>query len=382
MRLLIQDTARNNLATWASRAVTDGLATDVVISPFASPVNGNGYKASASDNVDRLRDAGATVWFDPMTHALQFPHAGDFRYYDEWDLWDGERNRLTGEQNQKDHIERVLAIQEGLGCMRLAPTIFLSSPSGLLAQLALDIASVAKQVSGNEVWLSIAGDSQFWGTGAELDSFVGALDQLEPAGWYLTVVRSTAAIPQAATPEEVFGMMRTVAALSADREVVIAHGDLAGLPAIAAGASGVGTGWDARQRSCAQSDYVERPEGENGGQWFQRPTLGGLLGVLSRRAYATLRSEDPRRAQRLTPGEIAAGVEPTFSHHLRVLTTLLETLGRLDGKARVDALSERYAAASADWRAVQAIAGTPEGARHWIDPLAEGVQLFAASEGW
>lgn len=94
MSILIQDSARNNVPTWVERAVKAGAARGAVLSPFASPVSGNGYKIDASAVAKRVVDAGGELWFDATTHALQMPQVGDFRYYDQWDLWSGTRGAL------------------------------------------------------------------------------------------------------------------------------------------------------------------------------------------------------------------------------------------------------------------------------------------------
>lgn len=65
-------------------------------------------------------------------------------------------------------------------------------------------------------------------------------------------------MPTGASSEEIFGLMRTTFALSQDRPVRVAYGDLAALPAVAAGAEAVGTGWDMRQRICAYQDFQVR----------------------------------------------------------------------------------------------------------------------------
>lgn len=72
----------------------------------------------------------------------------------------------------------------------------------------------------------------------------------------------------------------SAAALSQDRPVLIGHGDFAAIPAVAAGATRIGTGWDTRQRAFAYSDHAARPlVSTDGGSWYKRPTLEGLLGI-------------------------------------------------------------------------------------------------------
>ena len=274
-----------------------------------------------------------------------------------------------------------MKVQADLGSALLAPTVLVSYPDTPQSQKALHMTAEALSVDA-AAWATIAGDQQFWTSGAELDAHVGALDQLQPAGWLLVVVRSETSMPPAATSEEVFGLMRTVYALSQDRPVRVAFGDVAALPAVAAGAEAIGTGWDMRQRICAYQDFEERLADPGGGGWYQRPTLSGLLGGLTTREYQVLVSEDSAMAAALSPGTIGPKPQQAFRHHAQVLTDISDDLDALAGRDRVAALRDRYRAALAVWPAVQQVTGTKLGPAQWIKPFLAGLELFMASEDW
>lgn len=383
MSILIQDTARNNLATWTVRAVQAGAAQGAVLSPFSSPVTGNGYKTDAASVATRITDAGGQFWFDPTTHALQMPQVGDFRYYDQWDLWAGDRGALDQETDQRAHVKRVFEVQRNMGAAYLAPTALLHSAQSQTSQRVIQLSSVAvEEAQGAPVWISVVGDTHFWAAGGELDAHIGMLDQLEPAGWFLTVVRPQASVPVPAHPDEVAGVMRTVYALSQDRPVYVGHGDLAALPAIAAGASALGTGWDIRQRVCAYSDYAVRSSGGDGGQWYQRPTLELLLGDMKPNEYQVFRAQDRQYAESLTQGSVPSGPENAFRHHAGVLSLVADELKALSGEARVRALRERYRRAEVEWPRAQRISGCSVGGEPWIGSQIKGIDQFIAGEGW
>jgi hypothetical protein len=127
MTVLIEDSVRNNVVRWAADAVAERAVAGVVLSPFCTPRVGNTYKPSGAETVRRLRDAGVEdIWFDPVSHALQMPAVGDFRYYDSWNLWDGERGATTF-ADYRAHCERVFSVQDDLELPRLAPTILLDN---------------------------------------------------------------------------------------------------------------------------------------------------------------------------------------------------------------------------------------------------------------
>ncbi|QDG89946.1 hypothetical protein [Pseudarthrobacter sp. NIBRBAC000502770] len=384
MSVLIQDTARNTLAGWTTTGLKRGTAAGAILSPFSSPKTGNSYKIDATRIADRIRKAGGEFWFDPTTHALQMPQAGDFRYYDEWDLWSGDRNRLETAADQREHVRRVFNIQDQLGVPLLGPTVLLHSSQSQKSLQAIDLAEVARSEAGSrDVWLSIVGDSQFWASGADLDAHIGVLDQLEPAGWMVSVVRPQSTIPVAAHGEEIAGMMRTVFALSQDRPVIIGHGDFAGLPGVAAGAKTIGSGGDIRQRVCSYTDYVARPlNGSDFGSWYKRPTLGGLFGAMSTNEYNVLLDQDQALAQRLTPGHFIDTPGEAFQHHIRVLAEAVENLNQLSGEARVRQLQAWYSDALKEWPEAQRISGCAAGGTSWVAPLLDGVELFIRGEGW
>jgi hypothetical protein len=379
MSLLIQDTARNNLASWTEEAVAAGWARGAVISPFTSPRNG-GWKRPARDVVERMRAAGAEVFFDPETHALQMPAVGDFRYYDEWELWASQRGALNDEADFREHVRRVFGLQDDLGVPHLAPTMLLHSPQSATSQRVLELAQAAVE-QDPACRVSIAGDSTFWAGDAALDAHIGALAQLEPGGWWLTVVRSLAVLPVPAMPVEIHGLCRTARALSEQAAVHISHGDLAGLPAIAAGAETLGTGWDPRQRACAYGSYAARDPDAEGGQWFTQATLAGLLSLLVRRDARILADRDPALATALLPGVVPPGPAEAWRHHAQVLSGLVAELGGPPEQAYAR-LRERYTNARGQWPAVAASLASANGMDAWVTPLLDGLEAFGRTEGF
>jgi hypothetical protein len=380
MTLLIEDTARNNLASWTLSAVQANAAVGAVISPFTTPRSSTSYKQSGRQTIARLRDGQASAWFDPTTHALQMPNVGDFRYYDDWELWDGVRGALGTHGEQQDHVQRVFAVQDTLGVPHLAPTILLHSPQSTSSQRAVDLAQVAVE-EHDESFLSIAGDAAFWAAGAALDAHIGALAQLEPAGWFVTVVRNVPVLPVPTMAEEVHGLCRTVRSLSEDGPVHVSHGDLAALAAVVAGASTVGTGWDPRQRVCAYTSYAQRDTTGDGGQWFVQSTVRGLLSLLGRADAQLLAAQNQALSQRLMPGQVPPGPAEAFQHHAEVLSDLVRQL-QPGGQAAYQALDALYLAARADWPTVAAALGGSSQADAWTTQLLNGLRGFAAVEGW
>jgi hypothetical protein len=379
MTLLIEDTARNNLPAWTEEAMAAGWAGGAVISPWSSPRNG-GWKPPAREAVQRMQVAGADVYFDPETHALQMPAVGDWRYYDEWPLWSGARGVLTNDAALREHVQRVFAVQDELGVPHLAPTILLHSAQSSTSQLALELSQTAIEIDP-ACLLAAAGDATFWGAGPALDAHVGALAQLEPAGWWLSVVRPLTLLPAPAVPGEVHGLCRTARALSEEVPVHISHGDLTGLPAIAAGATTLGTGWDPRQRVSAYASYAARDPDAEGGQWFTQSTLEGLLSLLVRRDARILGDRQPVLAAALLPGPVPPAAKESWQHHAEVLRRLVTELNAPPEVAYAR-LRDRYLAARGHWPTVASRVGIANGFDAWVASLLEGLEAYGRTEGF
>lgn len=380
MTIIIEDTARNTLVSWASDAHRQHPeVTGATLNPFVSPVRGTGYKPSAQAQVTRLRAAGLSVLLDPMTHVLQMPTVGDFRYYDEWPMWGAARGALESAAERDDHVRRVFDVQDTLDVPRLAPTILLHTPQSSTSQRALEMAEYARGL--DHCLLIVVGDSAFWASDA-LDAHIGALAQLEPDGWHLAVARASAQLPVLPDAGEVAGLARTALALAEYAPVHLSHGDLAALPALAVGATSLGTGWDPRQRVLAYPNFAARDPDAEGGSWFQRVTFGGLFGLLTQGDAALAESQDASAVARLLPGGVLPpGPKEAFLHHVAVLAGYASTRvadPAIDGPA----LMATYAAALPEWAALATSTGLPDASGTWISELSSGLARLVAEEGW
>lgn len=382
MSIYIEDTARNTLASWTIDAAAHrDSVRGAIMSPFTTPVRSSGYKQSATTTVARLRSAGLEVLLDPMTHVLQMPNMGDVRFYADWPFWGAAAPSWATVADREDHVRRVFAVQDNLDIPRLAPTLLLHTPQSSTSQQALDMATFA--VAQGPCILTVAGDGAFWASDA-LDAHIGALAQLQPAGWHLVVARASTLMPAAASASEVFGVARTCFALSAEAVPIhVSHGDLAGLPAMAAGATSVGTGGDPRQRVLAYPNFEMRvaTPGTSAG-WFQRVTLAGLYALLKPNDLTLARVRDPALVTRLMPGVVnPPGPKEAFLHHVAVLHDWFGTLIQ-DPEIDVVALHNLYLQAEADWVTFASRTGLPDAANLWVLEARQGCEALISDEGW
>lgn len=384
MTTLVEDSPRAFQAKWITDAVSAGHAQGAVLTPWASPWHhrgGPGKKPGIRERAQELGGDGVAVWFDATTHALQMGGVGDFRYYDEFDLWGGPRGDLSTHANRDDHIRKVFDVQDVIGAPHLAPTVLLHTGLSDTSVLALDLARQAVDRDPG-CWITIAGTNPFWASGSALDAHIGALAPLEPSGWFVAIARPLSTIPVAATSDETFGLCRTVRALADDAPVHVSHGDVAALPAVAVGAATVGTGWDKRQRVLSFVDYEPRVTGSTGGGWYERATVRGLIGSLSTSEANVLQSRDSVLAARLG-GLPAPGPKEAYIHHIGCLAALVNDIaGQPTFEDRYRRLNNLYAGARTEWSTVQRLATSDTSAADWIDPLASGLLAYGAEEGW
>lgn len=384
MSILVEDTARNNLAAWVVEALSVGVVTGATTSPFSSPFVNTTYKSSCDRIMGQIRDGGGEVWFDAATYAIAIPGAGDFRYYDQWDLWGGDRGDSSTPVLLRDHVVRVLAAQSRLGAQALAPTVLLpSTATGPELDMAVAMATEALLLRP-DAYLTIAGSPTFWSGGSDLDAYIGTIAQLGAPGYFLNVVRSTTDLPPQVDGEEVAGLCRTSRSLAQFGKVHISHGDFACMPAVAAGATSLGTGWDSRQRVCSHSSYLARDPTAGGAGWFKQPTFCGLFGSLSRVDAERFFNQNPSLATSLHVGALHPdGPKEAFLHHARSLGRVIATISAAPSpELRYRVLAEMYRDALNRWPAAAAAAGIRSKAGRNVDPFFNGLNSYAADEGW
>jgi hypothetical protein len=384
LSVLVEDSLRAHRPDWICDAVGQGIAAGAVLGPWATPLAsqpGPGGKPGIAACVSELRTAGVDVWFDPSTHGLQASNAGDFGYYDEYDLWSGPRGELTEDALREKHVGKVFELQDTLGVPHLAPTVLLPAGLNRTSALALDLARKAVR-RDPRCRLSIAGTTAFWAGRRKLDAHIGALAALQPGGWFLTVVQDEASLPAPAEPDEIHGLCRATRALSEYAPVHISHGDLAALPAVAAGATTVGSGWEKHQRVCSCKNYeASDPNTKSDGR-YSGLTLRGLLGCLLPNDATLLNWSDPKFVEGLG-GLPPSGRRKSFDHHLTVLSAVIAELKAIEEPAaRYHHLVRLYRSAWAKWPQVRRYTGCRKAERQWIAGPGNGLLLYGATEGW
>ena len=386
MSVLIQDGRRGGHLRWATQAIGAGIADGVLLSPFHTPRVAVPRHYAGSKVADDVREAGGEVIFDPCTHARLLPSSNDVAHYDTWQLWGPAGVGLDVDARRLEHLERVFARQSELGSIPLAPTLTLDSPFGVVADHALRTAQLARGLA-RDSGQSLVGRRSFWRTGPDLDAYVGQLAALRAPVWALTVVNDIVADnqPDLADTAAFTGLLRTVHSLSQRSRVIVCYADYAGVPATAAGADTLGSGWDRGMRYFDPKSFQITSSG------IQIPAsyvTQGRLGAVLRRdtGDAITRLGDPP-ATGIRGGPMPADDTAERSHHLRQLHTLVDAI-TVHGGARQDRVAELrtfYERATQDFDAL--IPALPRRTlndnhrRRWVDEPYLALQSYAEAEG-
>lgn len=383
--VLIHDGRRSGHRKWCVEAISGGSADGVVLNPFATPRVAVPRHPSALDVAQDVRGAKGEVIFDPMTHALFLPGTNKRDFYDAWDLWGPAGADLEGPAHQLAHIERVFDWQGQIGAPHLAPTLQIHSPQSPDAYAARDIARVARGLD-KDCWQSLVGTRAFWSSGPHLDAYVGSLAALRAPVWIITVANELVVnnVPDLTDTAAFVGLCRTVHSLSLRSRVIVAFGDFAGLPAVAAGADTVGSGWDRGQRTFDPLAYRESSD-DSPRIAASYVTQGRLNSVLRRDTAEAIQRWSPADAARIRGGSMPPSDNAERMHHLQQLrSAVLQIDAATARQDRVGELRSRYQAAVSDYDSLIAdlrptVRETDKVA--WASNPSAALEAYAGSEG-
>ena len=386
MSIFLQDGRRGGHLRWAIEAIDLNLAEGVVINPFHTPRVAAPYHRSAAEVADGVATAGAQALFDPSTHAAILPGSNDRVHYDTWQLWSSPGIGLGTDPQRLEHLERVFARQGELDVPHFAPTLPLDNPTGADAVSALRTAQLARSFDPN-TWQPLAGRRSFWRSGSDLDAYVGQLAALRAPTWVLTVVNDIVPdnAPDMDDVDAFAGLCRTVHSLSERSRVIVSYADYGGLPAVAAGASAVGTGWDRGMRFLDPLSFQLTSDGIRIPASYV--TQGGLLAVLRRDVADAIERLDTPLAARLRGGRMPQNDAEERIHHLAQLGSVVSQIDGhgADRQNRVATLRSMYESALDDFNDL--LHRLPrgfvnEGLRaRWLESPFEALRRYAEAEG-
>lgn len=383
MVIFLHDGSTTGHTTWTEEALTRHVAGGAIISPFFSPSAARRGQPSGDDIATRVRTVRGEAVFDPTTHAVNLPGVDNWRNYRTWDLWSGAVGDLSTPALRAEHLGRCANHARTLGSPLVVPTVALDSPVGSDAAIALDLADLGR-AEDVTAWQSVAGRRGFW-LSDDLDAYVGSLAQLRAPVWLLTVVRDQPTYPPDMAEVQIMAAVcRTVDSLSRRSRVIVCHSDLAGLPAIAAGASDLGSGWHTKQRVSCPNTYQQNDPDQirRQAKWF---TYERLAALIHEQQNDILSRADRARANRLYTGAIDTTTGGRRIHHLQALQALADEVAAAGSsrRDRVRALRDFYENAMTELDALAALYGRAFATQRaqFVDGAHAGLEAYATAEG-
>ncbi len=381
--VLLHDGRAGGHRKWCREAVQAGNASGMIVNPFTTPRISQERQPSAATFSNDMVDLKADFIFDPMTHARMLSATNKLDFYDQWELWPCPNPVLTTQAQHLDHVERVFARQSALSAPLLAPTVQLSSPMAAEVTTALELARIARGLADTS-WQSLVGTRGFWAAGPDLDAYVGALVAMRAPVWMLTVANEIVAnsLPDLSNVAAFEGVCRTVRSLSMRSRVIVCYADYAGLPAIAAGADTIGTGWHRGQRTFDPGAFRL----DSGGIRRQASyvTQGALHAVLRRDTADQIARWNSERATRIRGGPMPRTDGEERMHHLHQLNSVVAQInGGQSNQARFNLLRDRYTLAATEFDALVAAIPSVRNADKgvWCNAPRTVLDAYAGSEG-
>ncbi|OHU77922.1 hypothetical protein BKG84_05490 [Mycobacteroides chelonae] len=367
--------------------MSSGFADGIIATPFSTPRIAEDRHPNAATLADDMQDLSSTFVFDPMTHARLLPSTNKLEFYDQWDLWPTGDMDLSKVSTRTAHVERVFQVQASLQAPSLAPTVQLSTPVSSEATIALDIGRIASGLAPG-TWQSLVGTRQFWASGPDLDGYVGSLATLRAKVWVVTVANEVVidSEPDLTDVAAFVGLCRTVRSLSRRSRVIVGYSDYAGLPAVAAGADTVGTGWHRAQKTFdpkASSFHIDSDPGIR--RQAEYVTQGNIHAILRRDTADQIVKWNSAQADVIRGGPLPPSANLERMHHLNQLQKVVHDINACNpGRDRYVALRDRYAVADTHFNAL--ISGVPAVRRHdkevWRDAMSDVLEAYAAGEGF
>jgi hypothetical protein len=203
-----------------------------------------------AEDVELLLDPQTYVWSIPdgvaprhASHGLEIPNL-------HWSL---------GANEVENTVRKVLEADEALGLEAvIAPSCIQRSFSDPWTTLAVQFARETLAGSPNRpVYITVAIDESALSSWAEVADWLDVITTLDAAGFYIVVARGREGYLRPWEPTRLANLLRLVYRLGPINEykVLVGYSDLDGLATLAAGASGIGSGWYQSLRSFSEAKW-------------------------------------------------------------------------------------------------------------------------------
>lgn len=314
-----------------SRLLDASLASGVILSP-------------ADEREDKLletaraaSDRGAVVLLDPQLYVATIPN-GVARCHEDNSLnyagvrWSADTDLID------QHVEQVVALNRRVGTNAVvSPAPLQTAFLDTWASVALQYARATVRVSTAPTYVSITIDEAALADWNAISHWLNEVTTLDCEGFYIIVARRDRPYPQLWDPALLMNLLRLVYRLGVLNRysVVLGYTDVAGLLALAAGATAFGTGWFYSLRNFTTGKWVPKGGGAPPSpRLLSRGLLSPLEGLaeaspIARSSLGDFAFPDDDLRRRLAADEQIPVGEARLQH--------LEEMGRLVSELHNDA---------------------------------------------
>lgn len=234
--------------------------------------------ASLNQTAAELRDAGVPVSIDPQTYVYSITGASA-REHQEHGLEFAPIHWSIDPSSIEEQVRAVLDANVSVGASGpfIGPSVLQRGFSDAWAVSALQYARVTARVGSNrDPWASIVVDEAALGNWTEIEEWLDVATTLSVTGFYIVVAREATSYPAAWDAQRVANLMRLTYRLCMlnDYRLLLGYADFDGLGVLAAGATGIASGWHYGLRVFRSDRWVP---GGYGRQPIPRVTSRSLL---------------------------------------------------------------------------------------------------------
>jgi hypothetical protein len=240
--------------------------------------------ASLRETANELREAEVPVAVDPQTYLYSIAGASG-RGHREHGLDFGPVHWSIDPAAIEEQVQAVARANDAIGSTGpfIAPSVLQRGFGDAWAVSALQYARVSARVAADrDVLASVIVEDRALGNWPEIDEWLDVATTLTVSGFYVLVARDSTSYPVAWDAQRLANLMRLAYRLSElnGYGFLLGYADFDGLPVLAAGASGIASGWHYGLRDFRPDRWIP---GGFGRQPIPRVTSRPLLSPLEAR---------------------------------------------------------------------------------------------------
>lgn len=372
-----------------SGLVAQGHTRGVILSP------GDEDPAALRATADYCHSVGLRVLIDPQTYVYSTNPEGAPRNHPAHELDLAKLSWAQSAESVTRHVQAVERLNRAINPAGtwIAPSALQGTFTDVWTPLSIQFARTASDAWGPErTMVTLAIDEAALSDWTRIEDWLDVATTLDVAGFYIVVSRPTTVYPSVPwAPSRLANLLRLVHTLGTLNgfEIIWGYSDVEGMLGIAAGATGVGSGWSYTLRQFSAAKWQSPPGG--GKPATVRLHVPRLWSLLRAETEAAVLLDSRMRERIFTPDEVddLTRRPPTSitrpeaqEQHLKVLASRGAALSELqDQTERLDTVAISLSTALELFRGIDSLGLLTEPRyRARVESLTESLSLFRRAE--